>query len=56
MNESYTIMFQMDYETDTAHLVVTETDRHGNPIIVNVMDDIEEIGEIYEKLTGRETY
>lgn len=56
MNETYTVMFLVDYETDTGWLVTTENDRSGTPRIVNVMDDIEEIGEIYEKLTGRESY
>ena len=56
MNETYTVMFSMDYETDTAHLVVVENDRTGAPRFVNVIDDLETIGDIYEKLTGRETY
>lgn len=56
MRESYAVMFWIDYEQDEARLVVTEKDQNGNQQIVNVLGDINEIGELYERLTGRELY
>ena len=56
MRESYRVMFWFDYEHDDAQLVVTERDSNGNEQIVNVLDDINELGELYERLTGRELY
>ena len=56
MNETYTIMVKLDYENDEGCLVVTENGRNGDPKLVNVIDDMNEVGELYERLTGREVY